>query len=456
MRAETIILRNLIHNDDYTRKVLPHLKPDYFSDRNERTLYSIINDFVTTYNALPTKEALLLELDNAKLPEKDFAEAQAILDEVLVIDASNTLAWLLDQTEQFCKRTAVNNAILEAWEIIQGNVKKKDEHAIPSLLQEALAVSFDTRVGHDYIGDAPLQYDYYHRIEEKIPFDLDLLNTITCGGMSKKTLNIILGGTYVGKSLVMSHMAGTMFQAGYNVLYITLELSEEMVRERIDANILDIPTDMIRLLPRAKYDAKIKDIEANTKGKLIIKEYPTSTAGKLQFENLLAELEIKKNFTPDIIFVDYLNLCRSSRIKDGHSGGMYEYFKMVAEELRGIAGEYNLVMVTATQLNRSGFKASDFGMGDIAESFAVSMTGDFIIGLQVTDELKQLGQLQITQLKNRYQDINKDGNRKFLIGIDRPKMRLYNLEASAQDNIVVEQLVGTKTLNSFDKLSFDD
>lgn len=445
----------MIQKEEYARKVLPHLKADYFQDLSDRTLFKIVNNFITDYNSLPSKEALLIELDKTKINQDLHKDTLSVLGEVLEIDAESNVDWLLDTTEAFCKKMAVNNAIMSAWGIIQGEDKKRDQQAIPGLLQEALAVSFETRLGHDYINDAPHQFEWYHRIEEKIPTDIELFNEITEGGMSKKTLNILIGGTYAGKSLVMCHMAASQFLLGHNVLYITLELSEEMVRERIDANLLDTPLDMIRAMPKDLYFKKIEEIESKTPGKLIIHEYPTAAAGKLQFEALLQELKIKKSFKPSVIYVDYLNLCRSSRVRDMHGGGMYEYFKYVAEELRGIAGEHNVVLVTATQLNREGFRATDFGLDNIAESFATAMTGDFIIGLQATEELRSLNQLEITQLKNRYRDINKDGVRKFLVGIDRPKMRLYDLESSAQSNIIQDLGPSHPALAKFDGLTFD-
>lgn len=432
MRIETIVLRNLIQNEDYTRKVLPHLKHDYFLDRPERVVFTIIHDFITKYSKLPTKEILLLELERKKLDEVPAKEAKVVINEILSIDVSNTLEWLVDKTEEFCKETAVYNAIMKSVGILEK--KAQDRGAISAILKDALAVSFDTRIGHDYLIDFEHQYEYYHKVEFKIPFDLKLMNSITNDGFSRKTLNIILAGTYVGKSLVMCHMAAANLLAGQQVLYITCELSEEMVRERVDANLLDAPGDMIRALPKDKYERKIHAIEAKTKGKLIIKEYPTATPSVMHFEHLLDELELKKSFKPDIIYVDYLNLCRCARVTNHN--GMYEYFKMVAEELRGMAMEHNVVMVTATQLNREGFKSSEFGMGDVAESFAVSMTGDFIMGLQSSEELEKLGQIQVTQLKSRYQDISSSPHKKFVLGIDRPKFRLYDLEDYAQVNII--------------------
>lgn len=448
MRIQTIILRNLLNRDDYARKVLPHLKGEYFEQQSEKTLLKVISEFITQYGELPTKEAIQLELDRSKLSEDDFKLTEILLAEILKIDATNTVDWLLDKTEEFCKNSAVRNAILESWEIINGE-KKKEETAIPGLLRKSLGISFDTKLGHDFIEDYEHQYEYYHRVEEKVPTGLTILDQVMNGGPSRKTLNLILAGTYVGKSLTMVHLACNALLQGFNALYITLELSEEQVRERMDANALDIPIDKVRMLNLDKYSKKFIDIGTKTSGRLILKEYATASASVLQFEDLLDELEIRKDFKPDVIFVDYLNLCKAARVK-GQSD-MYGYYKIVGEELRGLAQNRNIVMWSATQLNRTGFKQSDFDMDDIAESFAVSMIGDFIMGLSVTDELKQLNQIQIKQLKSRYNDIDKDGLRKFMIGVDRPKFKLYDVESSAQSGIVDE----SKDTPIIDKGSID-
>lgn len=455
MQIETIILRNLLNRDDYTRKVLPHLKSEYFNLRSEKALLGIISNFFSTYGELPTKEAIQLELDKEKLNEDDHANTVSLLGEILKIDATNTVDWLLDETEKFCKNSAVRNAIVESWEIIQGESKKKEETAIPGLLRQALGISFDTRIGHDFLEDFQDQYDWYHRVEEKIPTGLTYLDRVTNGGPSRKTLNLILAGTYVGKSLTMVHLACNAFLQGYNALYLTLELSEEQVRERMDANLLDIDIDMVKLLSNDKYSKRIGDIESKTAGRLIVQDYPTASASVLQFEDLFDELEIRKEFKPDVVFVDYLNLCRAARVR-GQSD-MYGYYKIVGEELRGLAQSRDIVMWSATQLNRSGFKNTDFDMDDIAESFATAMIGDFIIGLSVTDELKALNQIQVKQLKSRYNDIDKDGLRKFMIGVDRPKFKLYDVEDSAQTSTPSSEDVPVMDKGSIDfgEFTFD-
>ena len=433
---DKIILHNLIKNEEYTRKVIPFLQEEYFMDKAERLVFKSICDFVNKYNALPTKETLILDLNsNGHINESEFKEAISVIEYINNEKDDSNDEWLIEQTEKFCKDKAVYNAIMESIHIIDGKSDStKTENAIPEILTDALSVSFDAHIGHDYIDDAEDRFKFYHRVESKVPFDISLLNTITNGGTPTKTLNIIMAGTGVGKSLFMCHHASSCLAQGLNVLYITCEMAEERIAERIDANLMDITMDELKELPEMVYAKKISKIQNKNNGKLIVKEYPTATASTSHFRHLLDELNIKKNFKPDIIFVDYLNICASSRMKMGSSINSYTYIKAIAEELRGLAVERNVPIWSATQVNRTGFTSSDFGLEDTSESFGLPATADFMLALIGTEELDELNQIMVKQLKNRYNDAV--SNRKFVIGINRAKMKLFDLEDNAQIGLV--------------------
>ena len=428
---EQTILANLIHNEQYTRKVLPFIKGDYFSDRTERTIFEEIQKFVDKYNDLPNQNALEVELDSRKdLNEDDYKRVLSVVKD-LQKDDDVIFDWLVETTEDFCKDKAVYNAIVDGIAIIDGKDKKRGVDALPSILTDALAVGFDNRVGHDYLHDTDARYEFYHKVEEKIPFDLDFFNRITKGGLPQKTLNIALAGTGVGKSLFMCHMTANCLNQGRNVLYITLEMAEERIAERIDANLMNISIDDLHELPKQMYDDKIKSIQQRTNGQLIIKEYPTASAHSNHFRGLIKELAIKKSFKPDIIFVDYLNICASSRFKANGNVNSYMYIKAIAEELRGLAVETNVPIMSATQTTRSGFSNSDVGLEDTSESFGLPATADLMFALISNEELEELNQIAVKQLKNRYNDPTM--NKRFVIGIDRAKMKLYDIENSEQD-----------------------
>jgi len=429
---ETTILKNLVHNEDYLRKVIPFLKDEYFQDNDNKIVFNLIEEFVKKYNKPPTLEALDISSQNSSLTEGQFLEVSSLLKELNNKDESNN-EWLFEETEKFCKDKAVYNAILASIGILDGKDKEQSKDGIPSLLQEALGVCFDSTVGHDYIENAEERYEFYHRKEEKIPFDLDLFNRITQGGLPNKTLNIVLAGTGVGKSLFMCHMASSVLSQGKNVLYITLEMAEERIAERLDANLLNVEIDQIKDLPRQMFSNRIEKISKKTTGKLVIKEYPTASAHVGHFKSLLNELYLKKQFRPDIIFVDYLNICASSRFKPGGAVNSYTYIKAIAEELRGLAVEFNLPVVSATQTTRSGYSNTDVDLTDTSESFGLPATADFMFAIISTEELEQLNQLMVKQLKNRYNDPTQ--HKRFMIGVDRAKMRLYDVEGSAQLNV---------------------
>ena len=429
---ETTILKNLVHNEDYLRKVIPFLKDEYFQDNADKIVFNLIEEFVKKYNKLPTLEALDISSQNSSLTEGQFSEVSSLLKELNNKDESNN-EWLIEETEKFCKDKAVYNAILASIGILDGKDKEQSKDGIPSLLQEALGVCFDSTVGHDYIENAEERYEFYHRKEEKIPFDLDLFNRITQGGLPNKTLNIVLAGTGVGKSLFMCHMASSVLSQGKNVLYITLEMAEERIAERLDANLLNVEIDQIKDLPKQMFSNRIEKISKKTTGKLVIKEYPTASAHVGHFKSLLNELYLKKQFRPNIIFIDYLNICASSRFKPGGAVNSYTYIKAIAEELRGLAVEFNLPVVSATQTTRSGYSNTDVDLTDTSESFGLPATADFMFAIISTEELEQLNQLMVKQLKNRYNDPTQ--HKRFMIGVDRAKMRLYDVEGSAQLNV---------------------
>ena len=430
-RIERIILRNLFFNEDFTRKALPFIKEEFFTSHSESILFGEINEFVNKYKNLPTKETILVELNKRKdLREDELTEIKTIVNKLEKQDVE--LPWLLDTTEKFCKDRAVHNAVLQGIQILDGKDKNQNPEAIPQILSEALAVSFDNHVGHDYVEDAESRFDFYHKREKRFKFDLNYFNRITKGGVPSKTLNIVLAGTGVGKSLFMCHAASNWLLQGKNVLYITLEMAEERIAERVDANLMDVTIDDLHAMPKDMYDTKMSKLQNKTVGKLIIKEYPTASAHSGHFRALLNELSLKKTFKPDVVFIDYLNICASSRFKGGNISS-YFYIKAIAEELRGLAVEFDMPIFSATQTTRSGFTATDIGLEDTAESFGLPATADFMFALISNDELEQLGQLKVKQLKNRFGDPSM--NRSFIVGVDRSKMRLFDVEASAQ-NIV--------------------
>src|SRR6056300_1422864 len=431
-RIENTILTNLFYNENYTRKALPFIKPYYFSQKDERELYVEVEKFVLKYKNLPTKEAILIELNNRKdLNEEEFKNIKDLVNSISYEETD--LQWLLDTTEEFCKDRAVHNAVLDGIKILDNKDKTRTPEAIPSILADALAVSFDNHIGHDYIADAQSRFDWYHTKEKRYPFDLSFFNRITKGGVPSKTLNIALAGTGVGKSLFMCHVASSFLTQGLNVLYITLEMAEERIAERIDANLFDVTIDDLHAMPKELYDNKLNKLEGKTKGKLIIKEYPTASAHSGHFRSLLNELALKKSFKPQIIFIDYLNICASSRFKGGNISS-YFYIKAIAEELRGLAVEFDVPIFSATQTTRTGFVSTDIGLEDTSESFGLPATADFMFALMSNEELESLGQVKVKQLKNRYADPT--ANKKFIIGVDRAKMKLYDVNQTAQEDMV--------------------
>ena len=451
---ERTTLSELVSNEQYARKVLPFIKSEYFSDRTERIVFEEIQKFVEKYNALPTQSTLEIEIDTRRdLNETDISR---ILETVKSLKADKEINydWLVETTEKWCKDRAVYNAIVEGISIIDGKDKARSADSIPSILTDALAVGFDNHVGHDYLEDHESRFDYYHTVEEKIPFDLEFFNKITKGGLPPKTLNIALAGTGVGKSLFMCHVAANCLSQGKNVLYITLEMAEERIAERIDANLMNISMEDLHDLPKQMFDNKINKIIKSTSGKLIVKEYPTASAHSAHFRGLIKELAIKKTFKPDIIFIDYLNICASSRFKGNANVGSYFYIKSIAEELRGLAVETNVPIMSATQTTRSGFSNSDVGLEDTSESFGLPATADLMFALISNEELDGLNQIAIKQLKNRYNDPSM--NKRFVVGIDRAKMRLYDIDISEQHSLAdANQTVDKTTGEIVDKDDFD-
>lgn len=435
MRIEQTILKNLLKNEEYARKVLPFVNDEYFTVEEDKVLFKEIKDFILKYNDIPTVDALLIEVDSiAHLKEDQVTKIVNTIKELHKDDIDTNLDWLTDNTEKFCQEKAIYNAIMKSINIMNNQDSVKTKGAIPKLLSDALSVSFDPNVGHDYLEQYDERYEYYHRVEEKIPFDLDYFNKITKNGLPKKTLNVALAGTGVGKSLFMCHMAASCLSMGKNVLYITLELAEQEVAKRIDANLMNTTFDDLMRLPKDMYEKKAEYIKNKTNGKLIVKEYPTASAGSIHFKSLINELNLKKSFKPDIIFIDYLNICISSRIKPNASVNSYTYVKAIAEELRGLAVECDVPLITATQTTRTGFSSSDIGLEDTSESFGLPATADFMFALISSEELQELNQIMVKQLKNRYNDPTI--NKKFVLGIDRSKMKLYDVEQSAQDDLV--------------------
>lgn len=431
-KIENVILSNLVTDEEYMRKVVPFLKRDYFSDNNERVVYEKVTNFIQEYNACPSKDALVIAIQNDKnLTEEQYNEVFEIIYNINPTEHNRD--WLYKETEKFCKDKAVYNAILSSVAILDGRDKNRSPDGIPTLLQEALGVCFDNNVGHDYFLNAENRYDFYHRVESRVPFDLEYFNKITNGGLPNKTLNVALAGTGVGKSLFMCHVAAACIAQNKNVLYITLEMAEEEIAKRIDANLMNIPLDQLKDLPKALFDSRIDKVRQKANGTLIIKEYPTSGAHVGHFKALLNELQLKRQFTPDIIIVDYLNICVSSRLKGNTGANSYTIIKSIAEELRGMAVENNVPILSATQTTRTGYGNTDVELTDTSESFGLPATVDFMFALITTEELEKMNQLMVKQLKNRYNDPTQ--NKRFVIGVDRAKMKLYDLEQSAQKNI---------------------
>jgi replicative DNA helicase len=435
MNLETIILKNLIHNDEFTRKVIPFIKSEYFTNNTNKLLFNEVNSFVNKFKNLPTHEALVINFtEKTNLTEEQLKSVVDELDEIFKLkDEKSELAWLVTQTEKFCQDRAIYNAIMDSVNILDDKTHSKSRGEIPKLLADALGVSFDSSIGHDYINDSDSRYDFYHKTEKRIAFDLDIFNKITKGGIPIKTLSIALAGTGVGKSLFMCHMAASCIAQGNNVLYITLEMAEEKIAERIDANLLNVTLDELAAMGKDDYDRKFASLKTKVQGKLIIKEYPTASANALHFKALLSDLHLKKNFRPDIIFIDYLNICSSSRIKPGSNVNSYSYIKSIAEELRGLAVEVGVPVFSATQTTRSGFTNSDPGLEDTSESFGLPATADFMFALISNEELEGLNQIMVKQLKNRHGNPNL--YKRFVVGVDRAKMKLYDAEQSAQTDI---------------------
>ena len=457
-RIETTILRNLINSEDYSRKVIPFIEPTYFEQRTEKVIFEEIAKFIVKYGSSITTEALNIEVENrTDLNESEIKETREICNSFN--DAPVDHQWLLDTTEKWCRDRAIYLALMESIHIADGGDEKKNRDAIPSILSDALAVSFDNNIGHDYLQNYEERYEYYHKKEDKIPFDLEYFNKITKGGLPNKTLNVALAGTGVGKSLFMCHVASSVLLKGRNVLYITMEMAEEKIAERIDANLLNVPIQDLADLPRKTFENKVTSISKKTQGSLIIKEYPTASAHSGHFKALLNELALKKSFKPDIIFIDYLNICASSRYKSGMSVNSYSYIKAIAEELRGLAVEANVPIVSATQTTRSGYGSSDVELTDTSESFGLPATADLMFALISTEELEQLNQIMVKQLKNRYNDPTVF--KRFIVGIDRAKVRLYDCEQSAQNDILdsgqddeYNNQEETKPKKSFDGFKF--
>jgi len=455
-RIEKVILRNLVYNEEYLRKVLPFIEPDYFNDRSERVVFEHITKYASEYNSLITKEVLQIEIEDRRdITQDEVKNIFGTINELEDIECD--FEWLSDTTEKWCRDRAIYLALMESIKIADGQDDKKNRDAIPTILSDALSVSFNRNVGHDYLEDYEERYELYNRKESRIQFDLEYFNKITKGGLPNKTLNIALAGTGVGKSLFMCHHASAVLLEGKNVLYITLEMAEEKIAERIDANLLNVNIQEIVDLPKPIFEGKVTNLAKKTQGSLIIKEYPTASAHSGHFKALLNELALKKSFKPDIIFIDYLNICASSRYRAGSNVNSYSYIKAIAEELRGLAVEANVPIVSATQTTRSGYGSSDVDLTDTSESFGLPATADLMFALISTEELEGLGQIMVKQLKNRYNDPTY--NRRFVIGVDRTKMRLYDCEQTAQDDLLdsgqeVEYNDEDKTTKKFAEFKF--
>jgi len=451
-RVEFLVLKNLLHNEEFLRKVIPFIKPEYFQDTNQKVVFEEISDFVNQYNETPTQEVLSIEIEKrTDVTEQSFKELVQLVS--CLEPEPQEFEWLCDTTEKWCKERAIYLALMESIQIADGQDDKKVPDAIPSILSDALSVSFDNHVGHDYLNDYQERYELYHKRENRIEFDLDFFNKITKGGLPNKTLNIALAGTGVGKSLFMCHMASATLLQNKNVLYITMEMAEEKIAERIDANLLNVNIQDIVELPHHTFETKVNNLSQKTQGTLIIKEYPTASAHSGHFKSLLNELALKKSFRPDIIFIDYLNICASSRYRAGSNVNSYTVIKSIAEELRGLACEANVPIVSATQTTRSGYGSSDVELTDTSESFGLPATADLMFALISTEELEQLGQILVKQLKNRYNDLSI--YKRFVVGIDRAKMRLFDCEQTAQDDLLDSKQEEEYTYEEKPKKSFD-
>tara|TARA_R110002124_G_scaffold206041_1_gene372538 strand:- start:40 stop:1473 length:1434 start_codon:yes stop_codon:yes gene_type:complete len=439
---ENTVLAGLLHNEDYMRRVVPFLSEDYFGDFTDKTIFKSIVKYISDYNGIPTREALRISIEEKDNISDDQYKTIVETINALEYDEKTDIDWIVDKTEKFCQDKAVFNAVREAILVLDGAHQDLDKGSIPDLLSKALGVSFDQAIGHDFLEDIESRYEFYHSKEDKIGFDLDLFNKITKGGLSRKSLSICLAGTGVGKTLFMTHCAAANLMDGKNVLYITMEMAEEKISERIDANLMNATMDSLQDMPKDVFMKRINRVKAKTTGKLIVKEYPTATAGSSHFRHLLNELKLKKNFTPDIVYIDYLNICTSSRMKAGGNVNSYTLIKAIAEELRGLAVEFNVPILSATQTTRTGYSSSDLNLEDTSESFGLPATADFMFGLISTEELEGLGQLMVKQLKNRWGDTNY--LKRFVIGVDRSKMKLYDAEESAQQGIVDDGPVADK------------
>ena len=428
---EQTILSGLLHNEDYMRRVVPFLSDDYFDDFSEKSVYKSIIGYISDYNGVPTKEALRISIEEKSNISDDQYQSISQIITALEYDEKTDIEWLVDKTEKFCQDKAIYNAVRESILVLDGQHKDLDKGSIPELLSNALGVSFDQAIGHDFLEQPEDRFEFYHTKEDKIAFDLDLFNKITKGGLSRKSLSIALAGTGVGKTLFMTHCASANLMAGKNVLYITMEMAEEKISERIDANLMNTTMDSLQDMPKDVFMKRVKKVKDKTTGKLIVKEFPTASAGSAHFRHLLNELKLKKNFTPDMVYIDYLNICTSSRMKAGANVNSYTMIKAIAEELRGLAVEFNVPILSATQTTRTGYSSSDLNLEDTSESFGLPATADFMFGLISTEELEGLGQLMVKQLKNRWGDTNY--LKRFIIGLDRSKMKLFDAEDSAQD-----------------------
>ena len=451
---ETVILKNLVLNEDYARKVVPFLQEEYFHDKAEKTVFNIVSKFILKYNNIPTKDAIQISLENdTALSEVEFKKCVSISDEMYKPGESSDTVWLVENTEKFCKEKAIYNGIMASIGIIEGKDKEQTQNAIPEIMSKALSVSFDTRVGHDFLEDVDERYEYYHRVEEKVPFDLEMFNVITRGGVRKKTLNVVMAASGVGKSAFLCHHAAACLAQNLNVLYITLEMAEEEIAKRIDANLLNTDMHDLERMPLTQYESKVETLKKTCRGKLIIKEYPTAAANVTHFRNLMEELKIKKKFVPDVIFVDYLNICSCARFKLGNGMNSYTYVKGIAEELRGLAKQFNVPLWTATQVNREGAKSSDMEMTDTSESFGLPQTADLFFALIETEELAEAGNLMVKQLKNRGNDTTK--NRKFLVGVNKSRMKFFDVD-NANNNLVNSNNTEEEGFGSgFDGSNFD-
>jgi replicative DNA helicase len=451
IHLEKTILTHLLNNEEYARKTIPFLKSEYFEDRTSRLIFEAVDEYVRKFNGFPTKEALVIEFGESKVTDEDYKNIVEQSEELFGEVEKTDYEWLINKTEKWCQERAVYLAIMESIGIIDGK-SSLDKGAIPDILSDALSVSFDTHIGHDFLEDAEARYEFYHHKAEKLPFDLDYFNKITKGGLERKTLNIIMAGTGVGKSLAMCHMAAANLSEGRNVLYVTMEMAEEKISQRIDANLLNVPIQDLEELPKELFQSKVDKLRAKTPGKLIVKEYPTAQAGVGHFRHLLNELKLKRNFVPDIIYVDYLNICLSQRVRASSNANSYTIVKAIAEELRGLAVEKNVPIVSATQTTRAGYTSSDPGLEDTSESFGLPATADLMIALISTEDMEALNQIMVKQLKNRYNDPSL--NKRFVVGVDRARMRLYDVEQSAQADVLDGPILGSEYENNMnDKFS---